>query len=293
MKDGRTLLAQHRSLTERHARRLGRSQAEDLASEAIARVLGHPAPDGREGPWLERIFRNVVADHFRQRARAAARTSLSPAAAGGPSPEQELMQVEAQGKLGRALPAVPVELRQAVQLRFFEERAYGEVAAHQGVSPAAARTRVHRGLRWLRRAFADLKAVLPVPFAPAASSFAAALVPVVFMVVTAAVVAPPPPVARTAAAVLRLPVRTARSVIAVAQVEPATATRPAAVRSRPAPAQDAAVKRFDFEVDEVNGEILDAGGTDVRGDPRIARHESLIEIPGSFATALTRSIEEL
>src|SRR3954447_14650217 len=117
MADGPTLLAHHRSLTARYAARLGRTQAEDLASEAIARALRRPAPDGRFGPWLERIVQNLVADQFRQRRRAGTGARRTPPPIAAPSPEQELLRAEARRLLASALPAVADELRQAVELR--------------------------------------------------------------------------------------------------------------------------------------------------------------------------------
>lgn len=46
----RDWLTQHRRLTARWARRLGRSEAEDVASETLTRILRQPSPDGRQAP---------------------------------------------------------------------------------------------------------------------------------------------------------------------------------------------------------------------------------------------------
>src|SRR5215212_278062 len=88
---GPWLLQQHRLFIARHAHRLGRDVAEDLASEAIVRSLRNPAPDGQHGPWLERVFRNLLVDHLRHAGRARRREH--PAGGGdgppaGETPEQ-------------------------------------------------------------------------------------------------------------------------------------------------------------------------------------------------------------
>jgi RNA polymerase sigma factor (sigma-70 family) len=137
---GTALLQHHRDLTARLSRRIGRSEAEDLASEAVARGLGRPAPDGRQAPWIERICHNLLVDRLRRRFRReaigaipegggageATAVVLSAAAAaghgdgGGASPEEALLAHERRQALAKALPEIPDELRQAVVARFFE-----------------------------------------------------------------------------------------------------------------------------------------------------------------------------
>jgi RNA polymerase sigma-70 factor (ECF subfamily) len=49
------------------------------------------------------------------------------------------------------LEELPAEQREALRARLLEERDYGEIAGAQGVSEAAVRQRVSRGLAGLRR----------------------------------------------------------------------------------------------------------------------------------------------
>jgi RNA polymerase sigma-70 factor (ECF subfamily) len=48
------------------------------------------------------------------------------------------------------LDELPAEQRQAVRARLIDDRAYGEIAGAEGVSEAAIRQRVSRGLASLR-----------------------------------------------------------------------------------------------------------------------------------------------
>jgi len=52
--------------------------------------------------------------------------------------------------LDEALDELPDSQRRAIELRVLEDKAYEDVAAALGTSPAAARVRVHRGLSALR-----------------------------------------------------------------------------------------------------------------------------------------------
>jgi RNA polymerase sigma factor (sigma-70 family) len=146
---GLALLRHQRRLSARWAARLGRSEAEDLASEAIARGLARPSPDGRTEPWIESIFHNLVVDAGRRRDRrggpAADVTGPAvealPSLAPGANPEEALLARERARAVGDALPTMPAELREAVVARFYEERDYDEMAAATGITPTRARLR--------------------------------------------------------------------------------------------------------------------------------------------------------
>src|SRR5262245_22518273 len=88
------LIQDHRTLTRRYAGRLGRADAEDLASEALARVLHSPPPDGRRAPWLERVLRNLVADRWRRASTRAERLRLAVAPPPAATPEERLLEAE-------------------------------------------------------------------------------------------------------------------------------------------------------------------------------------------------------
>lgn len=316
------LLNQHRRLTSRLARRVGRFEAEDLASEALARSLRRPAPDGSRLPWLERILRNLVVDRARRSHSAglhAADLSRAADARRAPSPEEQLLLAERQRAVEAALPQMPAGLREALEGRFYEERDYDAVAAERGISPATARTRVHRALATLRVSLAHLRALVPLPPLSAAPSYAlSALLPAA---VGAALLVPPLalPVASPAAtapvvlaqAPARAPAMGDHAQVDTAPPVAPVETRPArAVAATPTPqvvhrtppphAIDAtprsdreAVRRYDYEEDVVEGDIARPDGIGVTGAPTSAKHPSLIEIPREFVREIGKMIEDI
>jgi hypothetical protein len=69
---------------------------------------------------------------------------------------------------------------------------------------------------------------------------------------------------------------------------------PAAADDRDPPDQQpVAVKRYDFDADEVDGELQTPGFVFVTGDAAQARLRSLIEIPSSLEPSMTKMIEDL
>jgi len=77
---------------------------------------------------------------------------------------------------------------------------------------------------------------------------------------------------------------------------PPPAARAAKRAKAPAPvAVDApvAVKRIDYEDDEVDGELQQPGIILIDGDPREKRMGSLIEIPRSFEPSMAKMMEDL
>jgi RNA polymerase sigma-70 factor (ECF subfamily) len=314
---GRALHQHQRQLTARFSRRLGRSEAEDLASEAVARGLGHPAPDGRQAPWLERIFRNLVTDRGRRQLRRGGGELplLGEPAFDAAGPEETLLMSERARALTGALLHMPPALREAVLDRFYQDRDYEEMAAAHGITVTTARTRVHRALAWLRAALSGLGVVLPAGFGGGAPSVAAALA---VLVLAPTLTAVPRASERQASPVTIAQARRsdrlsesspegARPSHQAEATGPAAATptaTPALTRRAPpaaAPANPAAdeaaaasvVQRFDFDSDEVDGEIHRPGIILLTGDPARVKMGSLIEIPASFAPSMTKMIEDM
>lgn len=133
-----------------------REEAEDLTQETFLRAFER-LDTFREGarflPWIYTIGLNLTRNHLSRR-------SLHPAARDNgflerqgnrePGPQEILLEKEGGERLGRALMELPVEIREAVWLRYGEELGYDEVSDILSISSAAARMRVHRGLKRLR-----------------------------------------------------------------------------------------------------------------------------------------------
>jgi len=325
MRSELALFRHHRQLTARLAGRLGSGEAEDLASEAVVRSLARPAPDGRQAPWLETIFRHLLADRSRRWGRRGQPATLAGDVGAGAgaetiaTPEELVLAAERARAVANALPAMPAELREAVEARFFAEQDYDEIAACRGITRTTARTRVHRGLARLRQALAGVRALLPaMPGGPAVGALAPAVAVAVLAIAPGLSVTPVMPVDGAPAAVVspagergrgerrmprliadsdvgtpRLAAPPARTATTLRHAEAATK---AATKAATATAEDdapAAVRHMEFDEDEVEGELQRPGMILIDGDPRQRRMGSLIEIPRSFEPSMTKMIEDL
>lgn len=134
----------------------------DLLSETFLAAFEHRdqcrAGSEREAAaWVYRIAANQLAAHHRRGAierRATQRlaAALRAPTAGELSAIERLAESGDDGALTAALARLSDDQRAAVQARVLDERSYEAVSRELGVSQQAARARVSRGLRALRRA---------------------------------------------------------------------------------------------------------------------------------------------
>jgi len=161
------------ALYDRHARELlgfftRRTRdphlALDLLSETFLAAFEHRAQcragsEGEMAAWLYRIAANRLAAHYRRGAIERRATERFVAERRGPTADElggieRLAEAEEGGALTDALAALSDDQRTAVRARVLDERSYEAVSRELGVSQQAARARVSRGLRTLRRAVA-------------------------------------------------------------------------------------------------------------------------------------------
>lgn len=280
--DARKLLAQAKDLSARYARRLGPEEAADLAAEAVARGLERPPADGKMEPWLERIARNLLVDRWR-RAEVAQRC-LPETPQPGPSPEELVLAGERRRTVRRSLARLERDQRRSILHRY-----YSAGAAPEGLAATTMRTRVHRGLVRLRALTKGLLS-LPPPLR-LGHWLTLAANPAALGVFLLAQQTPVPPAAAAP------PAPTAQVRPAARRPAPPPAPVPApAVQASPAPRhQPAAPPRpvhYDFDDDNVQGDIQQPDGDGIVSTPKV-RHSSLIEIPGSFVAAVAKSVEDL
>jgi RNA polymerase sigma factor (sigma-70 family) len=275
--DARKLLAHAKDLSTRYARHLGPEEAADLAAEALARGLERPPADGKMEPWVERIARNLLVDRWR-RAQVAERCPPDcpePAA----SPEELVLARERRRTLRRSLARLHRDQRRSILHRY-----YAEGAPPAGLSATTLRTRLHRGLGRLRELTRGLLSLFPPVRLGHWLTLAANPAAAAFLLLAQQSPVPPPTSAPAPAPVHQ------RAVTPRAPLPPAPATAVVAP-SRPAPAHPA-VQHYDFEDDEVTGEIENPNEFRIYGE-RKAPHPSLIEIPRDFVPAVAKSVEDL
>jgi len=141
-------------LYERHAlavfrylaRRAGPPAAEDLLSEvfvaalsASARVVAHDS--GSALPWLYGIASNVLRAHFRQ--RPAQSVNFDPGMDWDAIDDRLDAHAE-RGRLRATLADLSESDRELLLLVAWEGLTHGEAATALGISPVAARSRLHR-----------------------------------------------------------------------------------------------------------------------------------------------------
>jgi RNA polymerase sigma factor (sigma-70 family) len=140
----------------------------DLLSETFLAAFEHrdrcrAGSEGEAAAWLYRIAANRLAAHYRRGAIERRATERLAAAIRAPTAQEvfaieRLAEAEAEpGALTEALATLSEDQRTAVRARVLDERSYEAVSRELGVSQQAARARVSRGLRALRRAVASDK----------------------------------------------------------------------------------------------------------------------------------------
>ena len=167
-----------RELVRRHNRRLFRvargilrddAEAEDVVQETYVRAFINLSRFGGEAgiaTWLTRIAVNEALGRLRRRrptADVATITELPPddprvvafPAPPAPTPEAEAGRSQVRALLEPLIDALPLDFRVVVILRDVEGMTTEEAAAHLGIRPETAKTRLHRGRRLLRAALLE------------------------------------------------------------------------------------------------------------------------------------------
>ncbi len=146
------------------------AEAEDLVQEVLARVSGRlPELRSREHllPWLYRITRNALVDHYRARGRRQPLVALDPLPDDDPASraagEDDDPGAEARAALAGCvepmLATLPPTYREALhRVELLGERQV-DVAEELGLGISALKSRVQRGRRLLHDAFTDCCAV--------------------------------------------------------------------------------------------------------------------------------------
>ena len=128
-----------------------RATAEELVQEAFARVWASPRTPSAEPEfrrWLYRTITNLARDYHR---RQLLESKLRFWAAPEIDPVEEVIHRTEDRDLLRAVLALPLKDRQAIYLRYFDGLSFADVGQVVGTTEAAARVRVHRALKDLRR----------------------------------------------------------------------------------------------------------------------------------------------
>jgi RNA polymerase sigma-70 factor (ECF subfamily) len=129
----------------------GDSEAEDIVQETLLAIHSRRHTYDQSLPvtaWAHAIARYKVIDFLR--AHAAAREDvrledIADAPSPGAGQREDALTVK------RLLAALPERLRAAVTLTKVDGLSVAETAARTGMSQAAVKTNVHRGMKWIAR----------------------------------------------------------------------------------------------------------------------------------------------
>lgn len=159
--------AAFRLLFERYAlvlyrmvrRRLGSDEdARDLVQQTLLhmhRARNDFRRDSRLRPWLFTIAMNLVREHYRRKGRRPEQPLDLDAPPGRDKPRDFAPEPgESSERLARvraALESLPEQQREVIELHWFEDSPYEEIARIVGASVAAVRVRAHRGYERLRK----------------------------------------------------------------------------------------------------------------------------------------------
>jgi len=121
--------------------------AEDAAQEALARALANLRAlksTARFAPWLASICRNVATDMLAAKARQADVQDL-PQRSDCRDSDESIPAVR------QAIERLPVSLREAVVLRYYDGLSYEEISSVLGISTASINGRLTRAKRKLAK----------------------------------------------------------------------------------------------------------------------------------------------
>jgi RNA polymerase sigma factor (sigma-70 family) len=126
-----------------------RALAEDLASEAISRVLRRSKTTDidRLRPYLRRTLVNLIIRDHRRKASESAAVERSWA----PTAQVEPGDVDARrSEIRRALDALPIEQRVVVVMRYFDDMTAGQVAEVLKLPVGTVESRASRAMATMR-----------------------------------------------------------------------------------------------------------------------------------------------
>ncbi len=130
--------------------------AEDLLQETFVRIHQKIEDDDvaaqRITPWVYKIARNLIVDHYRLKARDAATMAVDLEAHGD---EEENLNDLVAGWLSKMISQLPDAYREAVELYELQAIPQQEIANRLGISLSGAKSRVQRGREKLKSLLLD------------------------------------------------------------------------------------------------------------------------------------------
>ena len=133
--------------------------AEDVTAIIFVKALdalpSYQARQDSVAPWIFRIARNAVVDHYRRQRRVCSIDRVEQEAPWSADPAWAFLGRERQAELRELVSQLSDEQRDVVLMRFAADLSFGEIAATLKKNEAAVRMLLHRGLRKLKSVLDD------------------------------------------------------------------------------------------------------------------------------------------
>lgn len=127
------------------------ADAEDVLQTVFLRVhqnVGRLRDSDLLEPWVFRIARNAIADHFRKSRPGSVDEAVEPALPAGETSDN--LNGDVADCLGKLIEQLPDNLQRAVKMYEQEGVSQQEIARRESVSLSGAKSRVQRGRKHLR-----------------------------------------------------------------------------------------------------------------------------------------------
>ncbi len=137
---------------------------DDLLQEAFVKAylnLHRYKPDYTFGQWIYTIARNTFIDYVRRKREDTIPLDKTTDSSGvltaysAPSPEERLINDQTRDRLEAFILRMPPRYRRLIELRFFREFSYEEIAAELGLPMGTVKTQIHRAREQLCRFITD------------------------------------------------------------------------------------------------------------------------------------------
>ena len=137
----------------------GSDDADDLLQETFIKVyinLNRYRPDYTFGQWIYTIARNTFIDYVRRRQEEQPIDERFAApASGAPTPEESVINLQRRSQIEYYLSQLPPRYRRLVEMRFFDEYSYEEIAVKLSLPLGTVKTQIHRARERMCRLIAE------------------------------------------------------------------------------------------------------------------------------------------
>jgi len=125
------------------------SDADDLLQETFIKVyinIHRYSAGYTFGQWIYTIARNTFIDFVRKRQDDLPIDGrfTAPVVSSAPTPEERYINIQQRAQIERCLDRMPPRYRRLIEMRFFDELSYEEIAAKLAVPLGTVKTQIHR-----------------------------------------------------------------------------------------------------------------------------------------------------